>query len=42
MFCRQNGIVVGMRGSGCGSVVAYCTDITDIEPISWELYLRDS
>ena len=40
MFCRQNGIVVGMRGSGCGSVVAYCTDITDIEPISWELYFE--
>ena len=29
-----------MRGSGCGSVVAYCTDITDIEPISWELYFE--
>ncbi len=40
MFCRQKGIVVGMRGSGCGSVVAYCTDITDIEPISWELYFE--
>ncbi len=40
MFCRQNGIVVGMRGSGCGSVVAYCTEITNIEPISWELYFE--
>ncbi len=39
-FCRDNGIVVGMRGSGCGSVVAYCVDITDIEPISWELYFE--
>jgi DNA polymerase-3 subunit alpha len=40
MFCRDNGIIVGMRGSGCGSVVAYCVDITDIEPISWELYFE--
>lgn len=40
MFCRKNGIVVGMRGSGCGSVVAYCVDITDIEPIGWELYFE--
>lgn len=39
-FCRDNGIVVGMRGSGCGSVVAYCTDITHLEPISWELYFE--
>lgn len=39
-FCRKNGIVVGMRGSGCGSVVAYATDITGIEPISWELYFE--
>ncbi|MDD4382138.1 MAG: DNA polymerase III subunit alpha [Candidatus Dojkabacteria bacterium] len=39
-FCRKNGIVVGMRGSGCGSVVAYASDITDIEPISWELYFE--
>lgn len=39
-FCRDNGIVVGMRGSGCGSVVAYCTDITNIEPINWELYFE--
>lgn len=40
IFCRENGIVVGMRGSGCGSVVAYCTDITHLEPISWELYFE--
>jgi len=39
-FCRKNDIVVGMRGSGCGSVVAYSSDITDIEPISWELYFE--
>ncbi|MDX9738988.1 MAG: DNA polymerase III subunit alpha [Candidatus Dojkabacteria bacterium] len=40
MFCRKNGIIVGMRGSGCGSVVAYCVDITDIEPMEWELYFE--
>lgn len=40
IFCRENGIVVGMRGSGCGSVVAYCVDITSIEPIGWELYFE--
>jgi len=39
-FCKDNDIVVGMRGSGCGSVVAYATKITDIEPISWELYFE--
>jgi len=39
-FCRENGIVVGMRGSGCGSVVAYAIEITDIEPIGWELYFE--
>lgn len=40
IFCRENDIVVGMRGSGCGSVVAYAIDITDIEPIEWELYFE--
>ncbi len=39
-FCRDNDIIVGMRGSGCGSVVAYLTDITNIEPVSWELYFE--
>jgi DNA polymerase III subunit alpha len=39
-FCKENDIVVGMRGSGCGSVVAYATEITDIEPLSWELYFE--
>ena len=40
MFCRKNNIVIGMRGSGCGSLVAYCVDITDIEPMGWELYFE--
>ena len=40
LFCKKNSIVVGMRGSGCGSVVAYCVDITSIEPVGWELYFE--
>lgn len=39
-FCKREGIVVGMRGSGCGSVVAYTIGITSIEPIGWELYFE--
>jgi len=39
-FCRKNGIVVSMRGSGTGSVVAYCIGITSIDPIKWELYFE--
>ena len=39
-FCRKNDIVVGIRGSGCGSVVAYAIGITNIDPISWELYFE--
>lgn len=39
-YCRENGIVVGMRGSGTGSVVAYCTGITSIDPIKWGLYFE--
>ena len=39
-FCRNNGIIVSMRGSGCGSAVAYAIDITNIEPIGWELYFE--
>src|SRR5690606_4201179 len=39
-FCRENDIVVSMRGSGAGSVVAYCLGITSIDPIKWELYFE--
>ena len=35
-WCRENGIPVGTaRGSVAGSVVAYLTDITDVDPIKW-------
>jgi DNA polymerase-3 subunit alpha len=39
-FCHDSGIVVGIRGSACGSAVAYCIGITHVEPISWELYFE--
>ncbi len=39
-FCRENDIVVSMRGSGTGSVVAYSLGITSIDPIKWELYFE--
>ena len=37
-FARRNGILVGPgRGSGAGSVVTYCLDITAIDPIKYNL-----
>lgn len=37
-FCHNNGIIVGPgRGSGAGSLVAYCLRITDIDPIPYDL-----
>jgi DNA polymerase-3 subunit alpha len=37
-WSRQNGIPVGPgRGSGAGSLVAWCLGITDIDPIRWGL-----
>ena len=39
-FCRSSRIEVGMRGSGCGSLVAYGIDITSVDPIGWELYFE--
>jgi DNA polymerase-3 subunit alpha len=37
-FARRNGIGVGPgRGSAAGSLVAYCLEITDIDPIRYEL-----
>ncbi|MCK9368448.1 DNA polymerase III subunit alpha [Candidatus Dojkabacteria bacterium] len=39
-YCRENGIVVSMRGSGTGSVVAYSVGITSIDPIGWGLYFE--
>lgn len=37
-FAKNNGIVVGPgRGSGAGSLVAYCVGITDIDPLKYSL-----
>ncbi len=37
-FCRENGIAVGPgRGSAAGSVVSYCTHITNIDPVKYDL-----
>jgi DNA polymerase-3 subunit alpha len=37
-WAREQGIIVGPgRGSGAGSVVAYCLQITDIDPFWWGL-----
>ena len=35
-WCKQNNIPVGTgRGSVCGSVIAYITNVTDVDPIVW-------
>ncbi len=37
-YAKQNGIAVGPgRGSAAGSIVAYCLEITDIDPIKYNL-----
>lgn len=37
-YCRENGILLGPgRGSGAGSLVTYCLDITKIDPIKNKL-----
>lgn len=37
-FAKQNGIVVGPgRGSGAGSIAAYCLSITDVDPLKYGL-----
>ncbi len=37
-FAKQNGISVGPgRGSAAGSIVAYCLEITDLDPIRYDL-----
>ena len=40
---REMGVYVGPgRGSAAGSVVAYCTGITNIDPLKYDLLLSDS
>jgi DNA polymerase III subunit alpha len=37
-FAKRNGIAVGPgRGSAAGSIVAYCLQITDVDPIRYDL-----
>ena len=38
MYAKNNGIAVGPgRGSAAGSLVAYCLNITDIDPLKFNL-----
>lgn len=38
---KKAGIAVGPgRGSGCGSLVAYCTGITEVDPVKYGLYFE--
>lgn len=39
-FCVKNNIMVRSRGSGVGSVVAYCLGIANIDPLMWGLYFE--
>ena len=40
-FARSEGIPVGPgRGSAAGSMVSYCLDITDIDPMKYSLYFE--
>jgi DNA polymerase-3 subunit alpha len=37
-FAKRNGIIVGPgRGSGAGSLAAYCLNITDVDPLKYGL-----
>ena len=37
-YARDNGITVGPgRGSAAGSIVSYCLEITNIDPIRYQL-----
>ncbi len=40
-YARENGIPVGPgRGSGVGSIVAYATGITDVDPLRYSLFFE--
>ncbi len=40
-YAKRNGIPVGPgRGSGAASIVAYCLEITDIDPLKYDLYFE--
>lgn len=39
-FCRDNNIWYNIRGSAAGSLVAHCLGVTDVEPISNDLFFE--
>ena len=40
-WCRSQNIMIGPgRGSVCGSLVAYCLDITQVDPLKYQLYFE--
>ena len=40
-WCRKSDITTGPgRGSVCGSLVAYCLDITQVDPLKYQLYFE--
>ena len=40
-YAKSNGIPVGPgRGSAAGSIVSYCLDITDVDPIKYSLFFE--
>lgn len=41
LWSKENDIPVGPgRGSGAGSLIAWCLDITDLDPIRWDLFFE--
>ncbi len=36
-FARGNGIPIGARGSGCATLLGYCLDISNVDPIRYGL-----
>ncbi|MGE3180692.1 MAG: DNA polymerase III subunit alpha [Phycisphaerae bacterium] len=39
-YARDNGIPVNTRGSGCSTVVGYCLEISDVDPLRYGLYFE--
>jgi DNA polymerase-3 subunit alpha len=39
-YAAKEGILMGVRGSVAGSVVAHCLYIVEVDPITWELYFE--
>ncbi len=39
-FAKRSGIPVNTRGSGCSTVVGYCLEISNVDPIHYGLYFE--